>query len=314
MGRFLDSISDLSFKRGRIHVASTGAVIALDRSFWKSAASGFKIYLYFYARALKRIFTRSKTNGTIAFYPQTPGPWYNIWQVIRLAGLRTVSELSKADHIFIFEDTTFSKFDRSVLDGFNGRLLNFDIQDISKEHVADIFEEVFGYGLRVDPTTHDGLAIQKSNDNGTHDGIVLNCPIDEAEIDPTQAYQRLVDSTFKGDASEDLRVAFVLGEIALIYHKYKPLEDRFGTYYLQVNLEQAADVFSKDEIELILRFSKKMGLDFGAIDVMRDKHDGRIYIVDVNKTCMPVLSLDLKSQIKAQGRISEAFMRGLKLV
>ena len=40
-----------------------------------------------------------------------------------------------------------------------------------------------------------------------------------------------------------------------------------------------------------------MNLDFGAIDVMRDKNDERIYIVDVNKTCMPVLCLSLRQQI-----------------
>ena len=54
-----------------------------------------------------------------------------------------------------------------------------------------------------------------------------------------------------------------------------------------------------------------MNLDFGSIDVMRDKHDGRIYIVDVNKTCMPVLCLSLKTQIKSQKKIAEALTAGL---
>jgi hypothetical protein len=44
---------------------------------------------------------------------------------------------------------------------------------------------------------------------------------------------------------------------------------------------------------------------------MRDKHDGRIYIVDVNKTCMPVLSLTLAQQIKSQQKIADSLLRGL---
>ena len=73
----------------------------------------------------------------------------------------------------------------------------------------------------------------------------------------------------------------------------------------------AEDVFSADEITLIKTFCQKMQLDFGAIDVMRDKHDGRIYIVDVNKTCMPVLCLKLKTQIKSQDKIAQALTAGL---
>ena len=59
----------------------------------------------------------------------------------------------------------------------------------------------------------------------------------------------------------------------------------------------------------IAHFCEAMGLDFGAVDVMRDKHDGRIYVVDVNKTCMPVLCLSQKSQRDALRRISESLIK-----
>ena len=224
-----------------------------------------------------------------------------------------MSDVGAADYVFVFEDTTYSVFDRRNLDAVQGIRLNARIQNISKEYVADIFEEVFPYSLRIDPMVHQGLAIKKSNDNGTHDGVVINCPIEPADVDPTQAYQRLVDSTFQEGMSEDLRVSWVLGKIALVYHKYKPLDDRFGTDYLSVDLKTPDEVFSPIEIELISNFCRRMELDFGAIDVMRDKHDGQIYIVDVNKTCMPVLSLNLKTQIKAQTTMTNAFNQGLGL-
>lgn len=314
MPLFLDYFKGISFKKKRIHIATTGASVDLDKTFWAGLAAVVKIYAYFTGRRVRHMFARPDPLtpiGTIAFYPQTPGPWYNIWQVIRLAGLKPVPDFSKADCVFVFEDKTYSEYDQDFAGGSDAVQINGRIHDISKEHVADIFEEVFGYALRIDPLTYEGQAIQKSNENGTHDGVVITCPLTASELSETCAYQRLVDSTFREDVSEDLRLAYVLGEIALVYHKYKPLDDRFGTHYLSVDVKVAVDIFSEDEIRLITEFCKTMNLDFGSIDVMRDKHDGRIYIVDVNKTCMPVLCLTLKTQIASQQKIADALTRGL---
>jgi len=311
MPRVFDYFKGISFKPGEIHVATTGAVIPMNRPFFKSAISVVKIYTYFKWRTFKALFKPNKSVGTIAFHPEIPGPWYNIWQVSRLANLKTTSDIHKADHIFIFEDSTHSKEVIPVPENGLTILINDKIQDISKEHVADVFKSVFGYSVKVDPTMFTGLAVSKSDKNGTHDGVVIKCPIGPEEVQADQAYQRLIDSTFDGETSEDLRIACVLGQIALVYHKHKPLDDRFGTHYLSTDVLQAEEVFSATEIKSILEFCSRMGLDFGAVDIMRDKHDGRIYIVDVNKTCMPVLSLTLKTQIKAQQMIADALVSGL---
>ncbi len=294
-----------------IYVGTTGTTIKIDVSFIKNLCSALKIIGYLKLRQIKNIFGRTRHTTTLSYYPQTPGPWFNIWQVTRLANLKTISALSHANYIFAFEDSTHTQFNKSYLEGFGVPVLNLHCNDISKEHVADIFEAVFGYNLRIDPLVHNGPAIQKSDANGTHDGSVIDCPISPSEIIKGQSYQRLVDSTFTGNTSEDLRVAYALGTLALVYHKYKPLTDRFGMNYVSVNVRAPEDVFSQKEISLIINFCKKMHLDFGAIDVMRDKHDGRIYIVDVNKTCMPVLSLSLKTQIRSQKIIAQALNAGL---
>ncbi len=301
----------IRIKGRQVHVGTTGAVITVDAAFLKGLVSVLKIFGYFKLRQLKQIFSQKPASATIAFHPQNPGPWFNIWQVTRLGGVKTVTDLAKADYIFAFEDSTQTKFDTSYLSSFGVPVLNMNAYDISKEHVADVFEDVFGYNLRIDPLKHNGLAIQKSDANGTHDGMVITCPIDPSEVTAGQSYQRLVDSTFNGETSEDLRVAYALGTLALVYHKQKPLDDRFGTHYLSVDVPMAEDVFSAQEITLITTFCQKMHLDFGSIDVMRDKHDGRIYIVDVNKTCMPVLCLSLKTQINSQKKIAKALSAGL---
>jgi len=312
MFRFFQYFKGMRLRRNRLYIGTTGAVISIDKSFRSGFVSGLKVYLYFRWRGVRDIFMRPVPLGTIAFHPETPGPWYNIWQVVRLAKLNTVSDIAKADHIFIFEDKTISEYDKSIVENLNKPKINHRIDDITKEYVADVFENVFGYALRINPLTYTGPATQKSNDNGKHDGMVINCPIAASDIVEGQTYQRLVDSTFNGKTSEDYRIAYVLGEIALVYHKHKPLDDRFGTDYLSVDVRDAVDIFSDDEINLITKFCGKMRLDFGAVDIMRDKHNGRIYIVDVNKTCMPVLCLSLKKQIASQQKIADALNRGLK--
>ena len=308
-----DYFQGIRIKGGKIYAGTTGAVIDIDKSLLSSVKAVIKIYLYFKILQIKQLFKKPIPRKTIAFHPQMPGPWFNIWQVTRLAGLKTISDITKADYVFVFEDSTKTKFDKAALKALQVPLINLDINDISKEHVADVFKATFGYNLRIDPTTHEGLAIRKSDSNGTHDGLVIECPIDPSELMDGQTYQHLVDSTFDGEASEDLRVMCTMGELAVIYHKFKPLEDRFGTDYLKVDVYEAKNVFSNEEIILIKSFCAKMKLDFGAIDVMRDKNNGKIYIVDVNKTGMPVMCLKLKTQIDCQQKVANALLGGLNM-
>lgn len=311
MRQFLEYFEGISWRDGRFHVASTNIDITLNRALFVDAWRVLKIYLYFQSRKFTHIFKRPKFQGTIAFHPQNPAPWYNIWQIARLAQLKTISDIRTADIVFVFEDKTYSEVDISDVIATSKPVINARIDDNSKTRVAEVFRNVFGYDLEIDPTIHEGLAIRKSDSNGTHDGIVINCPIPKSDVIKGQCYQKLVDSTFNGQTSEDLRVAHALGELALVYHKHKPLNDRFGTHYLSVDVREPAAIFSPQEINNIKMFCDAMHLDFGAIDIMRDKHDGRIYIVDVNKTCMPVLCLKLKEQIACQQIIADALNRGI---
>jgi len=94
----------------------------------------------------------------------------------------------------------------------------------------------------------------------------------------------------------------------------KLIEKRFGTDYDHVDVWTADQAFSPEEQTQLINFCEAMGLDFGAVDVMRDKHDGRIYVVDVNKTCMPVLCLSQKSQRAAIREISASLIKLIERV
>lgn len=310
---FLKHFRGLSLKNGGIYVHQTGATIPINGSLLKDGFALTKFNSYIIGLRLWRYLRRMPSAGTLAFYPQQPGPWYNAWLMARIAGLKITKDINTADHVFIFDDSTHSDIGATLDPHIEAKAINPRVSDISKTHVANVFADVFGYGLKIDPLTYEGPAVQKSDANGTHDGIIIHCPIKTKDMRDDCAYQKLIDSTFNGSQGEDLRLIFVLGEMPVIFHKWKDLDKRFGTDYAHVDIKTPEDVLSFDEQNLILKFCQKMGLDFGAIDVMRDKHDGQIYIVDVNKTGMPVLCLTISDQAEAFIRIAKTFLKTARL-
>lgn len=302
-----------SIRRWRNYYSQVSDRIVLDQSFISSASMVTKIYLHYACKNLiqhpkKR---KGERRHTLAFYPNPAGPWYTIWMALQSTNLDIVSSEETADVIFIFDDKTKTKTD-CVLKNRSQLQINTRATDISKVHVARIFEEIFKYPLSVDPLTYEGEAVCKADENGVHDGYLISLPISQSHVKPSYVYQRLVDSTFDGDRSEDLRIAYVFGSIPVVYHKFKALNQRFSTTYLSTTLRVAEDVFSSEEIKNITDFCEAMGLDFGSLDVMRDKASNKIYIVDVNKTCMPVLSLSKSELLRAMERIGSAFEAHVK--
>jgi phage terminase large subunit-like protein len=73
-----------------------------------------------------------------------------------------------------------------------------------------------------------------------------------------------------------------------------------------------ADVFSETEIALIRRFTQELKMDWGGVDVLRNRQDGRIYIVDANKTDMgPPVILKLGEKLCATRQLARAFVDNL---
>jgi len=296
-------------RRGVAHFPHTGAVIPLDGTFFKSAIPVVKFNSFLLVQKYGRSLTGRRPKATLAFHPQPSGPWYNAWLAARMGGIKVVKDPQAAEVVFVFDDKTESETGITLDPSLKEKAINARIDDISKNHVAKVFENIFGYGVDIDPLTYQGKAVQKSDANGTHDGQVVECPLTPEAIRPDSVYQKLIDSTHDGPRSEDLRMAYVGGEIPVVFHKYKLIEKRFGTDYDHVDVWSPDTAFSEEEQTQLINFCEAMGLDFGAVDVMRDKHDGRIYVVDVNKTCMPVLCLRQKEQRRAFRLIAEALIR-----
>ncbi len=297
-------LADFEYDDGEILIKKTGHRVPADLAL----ANDVFTWLSFYALAQSWRTWRRLTGHkrpTIAFYPDKPRPWYFIWPVMHAAGAKLISDVARADIVFHFEDaTTTANLPPRVRAG--ARLVNFGCHDVSKTRVSEAFEAAAGYALKVDPTTHAGPMVVKSEVNATHDGQVIEGPISAPQ--PGKAYQRLIDNEIEGGLVEDLRCCIVGGEPTVTFRKRRPLERRFQNMNTEVILDQPATVYTADEVEVIRRFTAEIGLDWGGVDILRDRASGKIYIVDANKTDMgPPIALKLGDKLKSTRRMARAF-------
>ena len=255
-----------------------GRLKEVKRTYW-----GNHTYLRRSRRQSLRAAISSVVSGpTIFFYPQYPHENYIIRKLCAYGGIEVTSHpKSPYDVGFFFTDQTFSspKDYGPVCPSF----INHRCTDISKQNVQDVFENIFGYSLAIDPTVYDGPAIAKSNQNAKHDGRVVTCPIDAPGGDTV--YQKRVDNRVEGDVFLDYRTTIVGDAVPTVVCKYWKCDDgKMPGTVVEAEAAQAHDVFTAEEVETIRQFAHAIGLDFGELDVLRDHDDGRIYIVDVNST------------------------------
>ena len=177
-----------------------------------------------------------------------------------------------------FDDRTEK---RQAQPGFwNGHCL-----DISKSTLDRHHQVVFGYGVNVEPATHSGPMLEKSEGNAVHDGKEIQGPLSPDQLQPGKVYQRIIDNRTDEGLFEDLRVVVIHGEVPVVYLKRKSGEVRYTNETAEVDLaESPKTVLSEGEIDQITSLSAKMCAEFAELDVLRDRQDGRIYCVDLNPT------------------------------
>ena len=113
-----------------------------------------------------------------------------------------------------------------------------------------MFAEVFGYPLALDPERGAGLAVEKGEGNGVHDGRIVRLPM---RARPGRTYQRLIDNVEDGLAV-DLRTPFVGGKPVVVFLKRRRVEDRFANHNCSVGMARPEDVFSAEELARLRGF------------------------------------------------------------
>lgn len=214
--------------------------------------------------------------------PDLPGGKFA--SMCELAGYRPTNDISEAFHIAIkWLGETFTPAGE-VLRELSAvqHVINGGCEDISKTHVEAVHRALFGYGLMVDPTLYAGPAVMKSNLNAQCRESVVTCPLPEAA--PGFVYQKLIVTQPEPAEFEEYRVPVTGSEIPCVVIKRRPVARRFDRTAGHAELASATEVFSAEEIGLLLEFCRRMGMDFGDLDVLRDRFDQRIYVIDANPT------------------------------
>lgn len=300
--------TDFEFRRDHLRVKKTGALVRYELAMLQEVFDWYLFFIVVQALRLANAVT-GRRGPAVCFTPDAPRPWYLIWPVAKAAGARVLRDPRRADAVFFFEDATRSEPAR--LDAPpDARRINLDCTDVSKSRVAEVFEAVFGYPLAVDPTRHEGPMVEKSEHNGAHDGRIVTGP--SAPCDGC-VYQRLVGNERDDGLVEDLRCPTVFGDLDVVFLKRRPSHDRFANVNAEVELSRADRCFTPEERARLTAFVRAMKLDWGGIDVLRDRRDGRLYVVDVNKTDMgPPTALPLLDKLRAVRALARAFAAGLQ--
>ena len=249
----------------------------------------FLLYYDIFFREEKRTFPGLISNlalprKRVLFYPHIPWESSMVIYICIQRRYRVTDSISRRpDLIMKWDPATYapSSLIPEKLKALS-QVINYACTDISKSHAAEIFKAVFGYELTVNPLVYRGKCVQKSNINAQHDGQIIECPIDQ--LQPDFVYQVLIDNEAGDGLVLDMRVPVFGDFLPFILFKYQPAIGRFHAGSVRQQIVETSDAISHQEQGKILEFCRLMGLDYGELDVLRDRNDGRIYIVDVNPT------------------------------
>ncbi len=264
-------------------------------------------------RFLKLYFQNGYTVKTFLFYPSYPSKRSVLYKLMGILKYnRTNNPRQKFARAIHWETETYRQ-EIPLLKDIHARqpVINYHCRDISKRFIDDVHQEIFGYRTMIDPLRFRGLCVRKSNLNALHDGQVVECPV--TSVEPDTVYQILINNECEPGIVEDIRIPVFEDEIPLAYLKYKPVDNRFGSYlkfpHLNKNTEIVPPerVFSDRELELIRKFARRIGLEYGELDILRNRDDGRIYIVDANNTPTGPSHLDKQTRREVLHIMASAF-------
>lgn len=228
---------------------------------------------------------RIRPRGVVLFYPELPRPGAMPLVLCEVLGYRLTNDPSiQADAAMLYEDVSLVQARLPEGLTVKGNIVNAACLDIRKSHVQEVFARTFGYSLGVDPRVHEGPMVEKSDENGTKDGRIVHGPLPADRVLTDCVYQRLVDNRIGGGRVRDVRIPIFGGRVPLVYYKERDEENRFESRAPYGRMVETSDELSAEELDRLAAFTRELGMDYAELDVLRDAGDGRIYVVDANKT------------------------------
>ena len=233
---------------------------------------------------LRNYFKNGFKSRTILVYPHYPSRGSTIYKVGKAIAYNISNKPKKDQQFAVYWEYLTFREEYQFLEKLAAKIpvLNLYSRDISKIFIDKIHQEVFGYSTKVNPEEYSGKIVQKSDVNALHDGQILDAPMESRGEE--YIYQILIDNQYSEDLVLDLRVPVAGKVLDFTYLKYRDIRERFLNTTTNTEVAATTEVFSKEEIDLLNEYCSKLQLEYGELDVLRNKHDGKIYVVDVNNT------------------------------
>ena len=222
---------------------------------------------------------------TVLTYPESIAtlPGILLGRLCGALGYRVTAIPSRSYDVAVkYHDATFTDPAELAALPASRPVINRGSLDISKERVDREVKAVFGTGTLVDPATYQGRVVEKTNLNSRRGWAIVDAPV--VETRDGFVYQRLIDSTTGEGHYVEYRVPVHDGRIPLVYRKVIAEAERFKKTADVVTIERPETHFSSDELAGIAQVCAAMGVEYGEVDVLRDRADGVPYVIDVNHT------------------------------
>ncbi len=258
---------------------------------------------------LKNYIKHGFQSKSIYVHPHYPSRGSTIYKVGKHLGYNISNKEKKSSRFAVYWEylTHRDEYQKLETYGETKTVVNLFSRDISKIYIDKVHQDIFGYSTIVDPTKYSGKVVKKNDINAKHDGSILQGPIEKVE--EGYIYQILIDNSCSQDQVEDIRVPVVKQLLDFGYIKRRSIKERFKNVSTESYVEKISELFSKTEIDRLNAYCKALHLEYGELDVLRNKNDQKIYVVDVNNTPQgPPDNIDKQMGDQAIAKIAKALI------
>lgn len=234
---------------------------------------------------------------SIAFAGRQPSPASLLPPLIAAGKGRVLSHPDRADALFFLAAA-------DPAGPLPPRTINRHCPMVRKSRLHAAWAAVSGNDIRVDPKSWRQQAVESPDVNGSQPPRIVYCPV---RAKPGMVYTRLLANTDNGAFMQDWHVPVIGGAAKLAMIATRPENRRFTHQHSQVRLVDPKRLFTSEERSQIKALCDQLGLDVGSLDVLRDRMNGKLFVVDADAGKLgPVAALGPWAQWTALKVLSRA--------
>lgn len=254
----------------------------------------------------------------ILVYPDKIVPSAKFWYLCERLGIEITRNIDSDFDMGLFWSKKSDSFpdEKLIKVSLKKKIINIKLNCVLKSYIDKAWEEASGYSITIDPMDPPDFYVRKSqlqfrsHTGEVHDGRIFTNP---QEPDERYVYQKLIGNIIqiKNEVFyRVLRVPVFKENIPCLYIKDQPHRFKKSAGDIIINVVNVLKYIGKDEIKVILKFCKILGVEYAELDLLRDR-DGKLYGIDVNNLVGDGVFLKLSEtgSIKLQEILAKTFKK-----